>query len=111
MNVRTLSDDEARAVGEEIAHQGFAVIEDAFDAAYQKALRDEFDRLEALRPGGDIPPAPFSGYKTRRWFDLLNDGDIWQQVAIHPAVLSVMGRVLGEDFLLSTMGTAIIGPG
>ena len=111
MNVRTLSDDEARAVGEEIAHQGFAVIEDAFDEAYQKALRDEFDRLEALRPGGDIPPAPFSGYKTRRWFDLLNDGDIWQQVAIHPAVLSVMGRVLGENFLLSTMGTAIIGPG
>ncbi len=111
MNVRTLKDDEARSLADEINEQGFAVIEDAFDEAYQQALQEEFDRLETLRPGGDIPPAPFSGYQTRRWFDLLNDGDIWQQVAIHPGVMSVINHVLGEGFLLSTMGTAIIGSG
>ncbi|MAV27847.1 MAG: hypothetical protein CMQ05_17370 [Gammaproteobacteria bacterium] len=111
MNVRTLKDDEARSLADEINEQGFAVIEDAFDEAYQQVLQEEFDRLETLRPGGDIPPAPFSGYQTRRWFDLLNDGDIWQQVAIHPGVMSVMNHVLGEGFLLSTMGTAIIGSG
>jgi ectoine hydroxylase-related dioxygenase (phytanoyl-CoA dioxygenase family) len=37
--------------------------------------------------------------------------DIWQQVAIHSGVLGVLPHVLGEDFLLSTMGSAIIGPG
>ena len=84
MNVRTLKDDEARVLAEEINEQGFAIIEDAFDEAYQQALQEEFDRLETLRPGGDIPPAPFSGYQTRRWFDLLNDGGIWNRSPFIP---------------------------
>ena len=64
-----------------------------------------------MRPGGDIAPAPFTGFHTRRWFDLLNDDEVWQQVAIHPGVLAVLDEVLGENFLLSTMGTAVIGAG
>jgi hypothetical protein len=66
-----------------IAEQGFAIIENAFDAALTDAVMGELERLQAVRPGGDIAPAPFTGFHTRRWFDLLNDGDVWQQVAIH----------------------------
>ncbi len=106
-----LSADEIRHHRETIAKQGFSIMENAIDAGFLAALRVELEHLEAVRPGGDIPPAPFTGFQTRRWFDLLNDGDIWQQVAIHPWVLAVMSQVLGEGFLLSTMGTAVIGPG
>jgi ectoine hydroxylase-related dioxygenase (phytanoyl-CoA dioxygenase family) len=64
-----------------------------------------------VRPGGDIPPQPFTGMFTRRWFDLLNDAEVWQRVAVLPEVLAVLSGVLGDGFLLSTMGTAIVGPG
>lgn len=79
--------------------------------AFRNEILAELDRLEAARPGGDIPPQPFTGQVTRRWFDLLNDGEVWQRVATHPWVLQVQERVLGEGFLLSTMGSAVVGPG
>jgi hypothetical protein len=41
----------------------------------------------------------------------LNDGEVWQQVATHPWLMQVLPEVLGEGFLLSTMGSAVIGPG
>ena len=86
-------------------------MEGVIDDEFRIQILNELERLESVRPGGDIPPGPFTGFVTRRWFDLLNDADIWQQVAIHPGVMSVLPHVLGDDFLLSTMGSAVIGPG
>ena len=94
-----------------IARQGFTILEGAISAELQSDLIAELQRLESVRPGGDIPPGPFTGYVTRRWFDLLNDAPVWQQVAIHPGVLAVLVKILGDGFLLSTLGTAVIGPG
>jgi ectoine hydroxylase-related dioxygenase (phytanoyl-CoA dioxygenase family) len=93
-----------------ISQNGYTILVDAIDEELLERIRTELDRLEWVRPGGDIAPAPFSGYVTRRWFDLLNDDDVWQQVAVHPWVLPIMTGVLGDGFLLSTMGTAVIGP-
>ena len=76
-----------------------------------QALKEELQRLESVRPGGDLPPQPFSGFVTKRWFDLLNDGPIWEQVAAQKSILKVLDEVLGEGFLLSTLGTAVIGAG
>ena len=76
-----------------------------------QALKEELQRLERVRPGGDLPPQPFSGFVTKRWFDLLNDGPIWEQVAAQKSILKVLDEVLGEGFLLSTLGTAVIGAG
>ena len=95
----------------EIAEQGYSIMEGVIDDEFRIQVLNELERLESVRPGGDIPPGPFTGFVTRRWFDLLNDADIWQQVAIHPGVMSVLPHVLGDDFLLSTMGSAVIGPG
>ena len=80
-------------------------------AEFLTAITDELTRLQQVRPGGDIPPGPFTGHVTRRWFDVLNDGDVWQRVAVHPWIVQVLPHVLGEGFLLSTMGSAVIGPG
>lgn len=87
-----------------IARQGFTILEGAISAELQSDLIAELQRLESVRPGGDIPPGPFTGYVTRRWFDLLNDAPVWQQVAIHPGVLAVLVKILGDGFLLSTLG-------
>ena len=109
--MRELSEKEILDHVEEIAENGYSIIENAIEQGYIKEILQELERLEEVRPGGDIPPAPFTGFHTRRWFDLLNDEDVWQRVATHPSVLSVLDNVLGDGFLLSTMGTAIIGPG
>ena len=96
---------------EAINQNGYSVIENAIQPEFLKEIIDELDHLESVRPGGDIPPGPFTGFVTRRWFDLLNDGEVWQRVATHPAILQVMEHILGEGFLLSTMGTAVVGDG
>lgn len=96
---------------EAIRAQGYSVMEDALDEGFRTEILAEIERLQRVRPGGDLGPAPFSGFVTRRWFDLLNDDPVWQRVAVHPWVLAVLPAVLGEGFLLSTMGTAVVGPG
>ena len=80
----------------------------------------------------------FHGYKTERWFDLLNCGEcasnrafaarrpsarsqplvalwrlcrVWQRVATHPALLGPARALLGRDCILNTFGTSIVGPG
>lgn len=109
--MREFSEADVRRHVDAIAANGFSIMEDAIDPAWRQEIRDEIARLESVRPGGDIPPQPFSGLVTRRWFDLLNDAEVWQRVAIHPWVLAVLRHVLGDGFLLSTMGTAVVGPG
>ena len=111
MSIRELTQAEVAHHTNEIAEQGFSIMHDAIEPDLLAQILTEIERLERVRPGGDIAPAPFSGFHTRRWFDLLNDGDVWQQVAIHPWVLPILEQVLGDGFLLSTLGTAVIGPG
>ena len=109
--MRQPSEKEILNHASEIAEQGYSIMEGVIDDEFRIQVLNELERLESVRPGGDIPPGPFTGFVTRRWFDLLNDADIWQQVAIQPGVISVLSHVLGDDFLLSTMGSAVIGPG
>lgn len=109
--MRDLSDREVAEHVANINRDGFSIMENAIDTNLMARIQVELETLQDKRPGGDIPPAPFTGHVTRRWFDLLNDGDVWQDVAVHPWVLSVLPEILGEGFLLSTMGTAVVGPG
>ncbi|MGY9012449.1 MAG: phytanoyl-CoA dioxygenase family protein [Rhodobacterales bacterium] len=109
--MRELTQIEVEAHLEAIARDGFSVMENAIDDVFAGKIAAELERLQQVRPGGDIAPAPFTGAVTRRWFDVLNDGDVWQQVAVHPWTMQVLPHVLGDGFLLSTMGSAIIGPG
>jgi hypothetical protein len=109
--MRELAEQEITQYATAVKENGFAIMEGAIEEGLCKDILAELERLEAVRPGGDIPPGPFTGFVTRRWFDLLNDGDVWQQVAINRWVMQVLPHLLGEEFLLSTMGSAVIGPG
>jgi ectoine hydroxylase-related dioxygenase (phytanoyl-CoA dioxygenase family) len=107
----TLTEDQVQEHVEAIARDGFSIMRNAIDPEFLQELKEELERLERVRPGGDVPPAPFTGQVTRRWFDVLNDSEIWQRVAVHPWIMQVVPQVLGQGFLLSTMGSAVVGSG
>ena len=80
------------------------------DLAFCDEVCSEISRLETDGPPS-LKSTEFTGYRTHRYFDLLNRSEVWERVAIHPFVLEVVRGVLGDDMLLSTMGTAVIDPG
>ena len=102
MTVKLLSKKQVQAHSDEIARNGYSIIENAIKPDFLKEIIEEIGRLESVRPGGDIPPGPFSGLVTKRWFDVLNDGEVWQRVATHPWILSVMQSVLGDCLLYTS---------
>jgi ectoine hydroxylase-related dioxygenase (phytanoyl-CoA dioxygenase family) len=101
---------ETQAVIARLERHGYAVVEAAVDPALCDEIVAEIIRLEDENEPS-LKGNAFVGYKTVRYFDLLNRGEVWQRVAAHPSVLPVVRGVLGEDMLLSTMGTAVIAPG
>ena len=99
-----------QAAVDQLEAHGYAIVEGALDLGFCDEIVAEIVRLEA----GSEPSLKgnaFVGYKTVRYFDLLNRGEVWQRVAAHPNLLPVLRGVLGADMLLSTMGTAVIAPG
>ena len=54
---------------------------------------------------------PAHGYRTTRFHDLLNLGELWRQLPIHASILPVIRRVIGDDCLLNTYGSISIDPG
>ncbi len=107
----TMSDLDVDGIAARLIRDGFAAVPDLASTELVAEIRDEIDRLEARKPGGDIPPCAGTGYHTIRFFNLLHESEVWQRVAIHPPVLAIIKKVLGDDLQLSTMGTAIVGPG
>jgi ectoine hydroxylase-related dioxygenase (phytanoyl-CoA dioxygenase family) len=95
---------------EELEARGYAISEGALPPAFCDEIIAEIQRLEATQ-APSLKGNAFVGYKTVRYFDLLNQGEVWRRVAAHPNVLPVIRGVLGDDMLLSTMGTAVIAPG
>lgn len=106
-----LTEPQVRSHVANIEAKGFSIMENAIEPEFMREICDELDRLQQVRPGGDIPPGPFTGLVTRRWFDVLNDGEVWQKIAVHPWIMQVVPYVLGDGFLLSTMGSAVVGDG
>ena len=58
--MKPLSDTEVKKHVEAIARDGFSVMPGAIETDMLQEIRVELERLEKVRPGGDIPPAPES---------------------------------------------------
>lgn len=94
----------------EIRTKGYFIAERVLEPAFCDELRSEIDRLEREKVPLNLRN-PAHGYKTQRWHDLLNYGEVWQRLPMHAAILPVVQGLLGADCLLDTYGTAVIGPG
>lgn len=93
-----------------IHQHGYYILEDAIDPALCDALLHEIDRLEDAHVPRSLDN-DFHGHQTTRFYDVLNLGEVWQQLPVHDAILPVARGLLGDDCLLNTYGTSIINPG
>ena len=93
-----------------LRERGYHITPAAIPPALCAEVIAEIHRMEQQR----VPLSlrnPFNGFHTLRFHDLLNHGEVWQRLAIHPAILGVARGLLGDDCLLNTYGTSIIAPG
>ena len=91
-----------------IDDQGWVVLEDVAPIA----LFDDLAR--ALAPLLEATPTgrnSFEGHRTRRVYNLLSHGRVFERVAENESILSVSGGVLGAHFQLSISSAAEILPG
>ncbi len=102
-----------QAACEDLARNGFAVVPDVLS-------RDEIERLKSRlvevaaserAEGVDQDPRWVDGPRNQRVFGLLTKGWEFVELVEHPVALELMSRVLGPEFLLSSVTANITGPG
>jgi ectoine hydroxylase-related dioxygenase (phytanoyl-CoA dioxygenase family) len=95
---------------EEVAEQGYTIVEDAIEPALIDELTASLDRLERYL---DVQPAPnsFEGHHTLRVYNLLAYDEVWQRVPVHASVLPVVEGVLDPGCLISSLSSIDILPG
>jgi len=102
--------DERSVHLERIERDGYSLIEDVFDAERADALLAELDRIVETQ-GTGLGPNAFEGFKTRRVYNLLVHGALFEEIPVHPRVLPVVEGVLDRGCLISSLSSIDIGPG
>ena len=90
--------------------QGYTVIRDALDRELVDALRADIERLErdlAVAPAENL----FEGLRTRRVYNLLARGKVYERAVEQDRILEILGGLLGKGFLVSTVSSIAIEPG
>ena len=117
---------------EDLDKYGFCLVPDALNAeeiaTAQKRLLEQAEAEENLglsfRDGGDKQEVKFKegridkdsfsvangGINQRLWM-LVNKGECFRDMVIHPLVDELVGHILGQDFILSTHSANIAKPG
>ena len=93
-----------------IARDGFTIVTDAIDLPLCDALLADVERLEREL---DVQPASniFEGLRTRRIYNLLARGKLYEAVPVHEHVLPIVERVLDRGCLVSSLSSVAIEPG
>ena len=87
-----------QAISEAVQHikdHGYFIAKGAIDHSLCDALLDEIHRLEELGVPRSLDNN-FHGHRTTRFYDVLNLGNVWQQLPVHPAILPVVRDVLAR---------------
>jgi ectoine hydroxylase-related dioxygenase (phytanoyl-CoA dioxygenase family) len=93
-----------------IERDGFTIVENAFSKDDAGALLDDLARLEREL---DIQFASndFEGRCTRRVYNLLVHGPLYEAIPVHPKVLPIVDGVLDPGCLVSSLSSIAIHPG
>ena len=93
-----------------IAAEGYTVVEGVLTDDEADATAAELQRLElalAVEPASN----DFEGRSTRRVYNLLAHGPLFESIAVHPTILPIVEGVLDAGCLISSLSSVAIGPG
>jgi len=93
-----------------IARDGYTIIENAIDLGFIDELAADLERLERELQVGPARNL-FEGLRTMRVYNLLARGTLYEQIAVHEAVLPIVEAVLDRGCLISSLSSVAIGPG
>ncbi|MEZ5559588.1 MAG: phytanoyl-CoA dioxygenase family protein [Pseudomonadales bacterium] len=94
----------------ELEEHGYTVLEDVIPVPLVDELNRALERLEralGIRPGANA----FEGHHTIRIYNLLAHDRVFEQVPVHPRVLSIVEGVLDRGCLVSSLSSISIDPG
>ena len=88
----------------EVAEQGYTIVQDAIEPDFVDALNDDLLRLEEFFA---VEPAPnsFEGHHTIRIYNLLAYGALYERIPVHDHVLPVVEGVLDPGCLISSLSS------
>jgi ectoine hydroxylase-related dioxygenase (phytanoyl-CoA dioxygenase family) len=95
---------------EELADQGYTIIEGAIAPSFVEELNEDLLRLErelAVEPATN----DFEGRHTIRIYNLLVHGELYERIPVAPTVLPVVESVLDRGCLVSSLSSISIDPG
>ena len=106
----SLTEAQLDAHREQLAEEGYTILERIIEPELVDALLADVHRLE-----DELHSAPannrFEGNATTRTYNLLAHGEIWQQVPVRPEVLTLIESVLGKQCLISSLASISLAPG
>jgi len=106
---RTIDELALAAHAERVRTDGWAIVEDAIDAALVDDIHDDLLRLE--RDLGVVPADnAFEGRHTTRIYNLLVHGALYERIPVHPNILPIVEQVLDAGLLVSSLSSIAIGP-
>jgi len=103
-------DAQCNAHLERIEKEGYALVEDVFDADRADAMLATLDRLVA-ELGVEQGPNPFEGFSTTRVYNLLAHDPVFEPIPIEPKILPIVEGVLDRGCLISSLSSIDIGAG
>ena len=95
---------------ERIERDGFTIVENAFSKDDAGALLADLERLER-ELDIDFASNDFEGRRTRRVYNLLVHGPLYEAIPVHPVVLPIVEGVLDPGCLVSSLSSIAIHPG
>lgn len=102
--------DPLRTHLDRIARDGFTIVPDVLPPAHCDALFADLDRLDGVL-GIGFGTNSFEGFRTRRIYNLLAHGKLYEEIPVHGRVLPIVEGVLDTGCLVSSLSSIAIGPG
>jgi ectoine hydroxylase-related dioxygenase (phytanoyl-CoA dioxygenase family) len=94
---------------EKLDHLGYVLVENVLSAEMLESVRnrvEELYELEGENAGSEFRKEPGA----RRLANLVDKGEIFQQLIVMPGVLELVGHVLGQQFKLSSFNARSANP-
>jgi ectoine hydroxylase-related dioxygenase (phytanoyl-CoA dioxygenase family) len=94
----------------EVEESGVCIVPNFISPDLLGRIRDDLDHLNDLERQHGVAFLESDG-ANQRVFNLVNKGEVFEEIVQHPDVMVVMDKLLGGDFILSGFSSNTTGPG